>query len=52
MRYSFDPTLPEDSRLVTAQLLPSDGGSPVPLAGYDGPILLATPDYNANGGDK
>ena len=52
MRYSFNPNLPEFSRLVTAQLLPTDDGSPVPLAGYDGSILLLTADYNANGGDN
>lgn len=52
MRYSFNPSLPEFSRLVTAQLLPTGNGSPVPLATYDGNILLLTADYNANGGDN
>jgi 5'-nucleotidase len=52
LRYSFNPQLPADSRLVNADLLPSGGGSPVPLASFNGDILLLTADYNANGGDK
>lgn len=52
MRYSFNPELPEDARLVAAELLPEGNRTAVPLAGYQGPILILTADYNANGGDK
>lgn len=50
LRYSFNPTLPPFSQLVAAELVLPSGA--VPLADYEGPILLVTPDYDAQGGDK
>jgi 5'-nucleotidase len=49
LRYSFDPSLPADSRLVNAQLLVN--GTAQPLADFKGEVLLLTTDYLAKGGD-
>lgn len=52
MRYAFDPSLPEDARLVAAELLLSDNSS-APLSDYEGqPILLVTNNFVAEGGDS
>lgn len=54
LTYGFDPTLPADARLVSAQLsVPGAGGASswVPLEGYEGEIVLLTNDYVAKGGD-
>lgn len=52
MRYSFNPDLPEDARLVAAELLLPGSDKAVPLSGFGGDVLLLTADYNANGGNK
>lgn len=50
MRLSFDPSSrPADSRLVAAELLVN--GSTMPLASYNGSIILITNDYMSRGGD-
>jgi len=49
LRYSFNPTFPEDSRLVEAELLVD--GTPTPLASFTSPLILLTTDYVAGGGD-
>lgn len=47
LRLAFDPALPEDSRLVAAQLLVE--GQWVPLDEYTGKITLLTTDYLGSG---
>lgn len=52
LRYAFDPAGPDNaSRLVAAQLLAGVDGQGVPLASYQGDVLLLTTDYVAGGGD-
>jgi 5'-nucleotidase len=49
LRYSFDPSLPTEARLVNAQLLVN--GTAQPLEDFQGEVLLLTTDYLAKGGD-
>lgn len=49
LRYSFDPSLPEDARLVAAEV--AANGTWVPLSDFAGPIMLLSTDYITKGGD-
>lgn len=58
LRYAFDHTLPENARLVAAQVAPpatadsGSSGSPVPLGSFEGDMLILIDNYYATGGDE